>query len=114
MTKQIARTKIEKKINNYKITKDTKKQIFEFLDDCNEFMISNLDHNLENFISQNYQIHNKHSQMNAIMVETKQWITELMLEVYASKKNISTSYVELYLERGKINSNYRKEKSHYR
>lgn len=110
MTKKLARSQIEQKINSYKITKDTRKQIFDFLDNCNEFMIDNLDHNLENFISQNYKIQTKHSVMNQIKVETKQWLTELMLEVYASTKNVSTWYIELYLERGKINSNYKKEK----
>lgn len=110
MTKKLARSQIEQKINSYKITKDTRKQIFDFLDDCNEFMINNLDHNLETFISQNYKIQSKHSLTNQIKIEAKSWLTELMLEVYASNKNVSTWYIELYLERGKINSSYKKEK----
>ncbi len=109
MTKQIARSKIEKKINNYKITKETKKQIFDFLDNCNEFMIGNLDDNFEKFIIQSYQIQSHNSQINSIMIETKQWVNELMLEIYASKKNMTTSYIELYLQRWKINSNYKKK-----
>ena len=108
MTKKIARSQIEKKINSYKITKDTKRQIFEFLDDCNEFMIDNLDHNLETFISQSYKIQSKQSLTNQMKIEAKSGLTELMLEIYASNRNVSSWYIELYLERGKINSNYKK------
>lgn len=110
MSKESNRLKISKKINSYKITQQTKSQIFDFLDNCNEFMIDNLDHNLDQFISQNHNINTKNNLLNNIKVETKQWVTELMLEIYASKKNITASYIELYLERGKINSNTKKEK----